>query len=89
MGMKLLKARELPLKLHFKVLLDDTKLDAEGEPLPEWVVEYDLLKDRQPGESKNAWVARVKGDVKQMAQAELASRLASEEQVLPGEGQPF
>jgi hypothetical protein len=90
MAMKLLRFRELPTQFVARVQLDDTQVLADGTPDPAWVAEYRYGKDRNPGETKAAYLTRLRGEVRALALEELARRQATangdEGTALAGEG---
>lgn len=75
--MKLIKARELATEYQFSVHLDETKFK-DGEPDPDYVVEYTWGKEPPPGRTKAQYLNDIKREIKLLTQHELARRLASE-----------
>lgn len=78
--MLLLKFRDKGTYIVAVVHLDETKVLEDGSPDPVWVRRYEYS-------TAEMTLARVKVEIKRLAQAELATLQAGEGTALAGEGQ--
>ena len=62
--MKLITARELPSEYLFRVHVDETKLDGQGNPDPAYVQEFRYGLEPPPGQTTDGYLAAILKEVK-------------------------
>lgn len=72
--MKVLLARDTGTEFRFRVHLDDTKVDANGEPDPEWVEEFAWGKEPPPGRTPTQYLADIQREMKMLCEQRLAAK---------------
>lgn len=95
--MQLLSARRAGSTFRYRVHLDETKLDAAGQPDPAFILENGWSTEpRGPSETVAAYTARLtvfeamaRREMRLLCQARLAILAPAADVSLAGEGEPF
>lgn len=71
MAIKYLVAEQQATQYFFRVLMDDTKLLADGTPDPSYIREYQWCLQPPQGQDTNTYLANIKNEIQGLVNYEL------------------
>jgi len=84
MTMKILTAEDRSTEYYYKIHIDHTKLDKDGKPDPEYVMEFHWGKEPPEGQTDKDYLKAIKREMRLLAKHKLQEQRVSK---LPDEGQ--
>lgn len=90
MPKKVLEAKHIPgVGYRYRVHVDTSKRDTEGNPNPDYVYEWTWGSDPPPGENVAKYRENIEAQMQALAEAVAPVAKADEGTQLPGEGKEF